>query len=311
MITATSHNPVLNDTHFLKCLQDLKIRVVAPASGCDHRLFKTLSELNQLIPIHIPPGLLSKSTPFHANSDNARLSDLIDALEDPNHNILWTLRGGYGSSRLIEGLSKIKKPKKEKIFIGFSDITALHLFLSQQWNWNTIHAYGITGLLNPELDPDNFIRLADILTQRVSHTQIDHLHPLNDLAKKTPITGELTGGNSTLIQTSIGTTWQLEAKERIVFLEDVNEKAYKVDRVLNHFRQTHLLHKAKAIVFGDFYDKDTDTNVALERFANETSIPMYKTNQFGHGKLNHPLIYRSRAQILPNGELFSLRMDVG
>lgn len=311
MITATPLNPALNDTDFLKCLQDLKIRVVAPASGCDHRLFKTLSELSQLIPIHIPPGLLSKGTPFHANNDNARLTDLIEALEDPNHDIIWTLRGGYGSSRLIEGLRKIKKPKKEKIFIGFSDITALHLFFSQQWNWKTIHAYGITGLLKPELDPENFIRLADILTQSASYTQIDNLHPLNDLAQKTSVKGELTGGNATLIQTSIGTSWQLEAKEKIVFLEDVNEKAYKVDRVLNHFKQTHLLQKAKAILFGDFYDKDTDTNVALERFAKETPIPIYKTHQFGHGKLNRPLIYRSRAQILPNGELFSLRMNVG
>lgn len=75
-----------------------------------------------------------------ANSDAKRLKDLYRALTARDSKAVWCLRGGYGSIRLLPGLSNLKKPAQAKIFVGLSDITSLHLFLNQRWGWSTYHA---------------------------------------------------------------------------------------------------------------------------------------------------------------------------
>jgi len=254
---------------------------------------------------------MDKATPFHTHTDLKRFQHLKEALLDKSSDIIWALRGGYGSAKLIDRLVKMKKPKKEKIFIGFSDITALHLFFSQHWGWKTIHAHGLTGLLQPELEPQNFKAIANIIAQKTDVAIIKNLKPLNARAQKTKkATGLLTGGNATLIQTGIGTCWQIHTEKKILFLEDVNEKAYKVDRLLNHLKQAQLFQKVKAIVFGKFSDTLTDTDVPLKRFASEINVPVFKTDQFGHGNLNCPLIYNARSEVVPAGKRFALRMKI-
>ena len=308
-----SFNTVLNNTLFLDRLGSRLIKVISPASGLSPEKIEqlqTLSELN----VEFPPMIINRDIPFHASDDNERFEQLRNALYDDSKNtILWTLRGGYGSARLIDRLSALPRPTHEKIFIGFSDNTALHLFLSQQWHWKTIHAAGFAQLLDPNQDPQNYMRIAEIIANYSSISLLSNLKPFNKLAN-TPntIRGHLTGGNLTLVETSIGTPWQIQTTNKIMFLEETGEKGYRIDRSLNHLRQAGLLKDVKAIIFGEFmHDVERyEIDIALERFAKETAIPMYKTDQFGHGKMNYPLIYNTLSELSPtNDKHYDLRTN--
>ncbi|WP_347938723.1 LD-carboxypeptidase [Rickettsia oklahomensis] len=282
-------------------LQNIPITIVATASGADS---KTLSNLQNIhgLNLQISSKCFAKSKlPFLASSDEIRFNCLQDALFDDSNYIVWSLRGGYGSARLIPYLQKLSKPLKEKFFIGYSDITVLHLFLSQEWGWKTIHGSNIADLLKPDKDQSNFTKLAEILKGKVKQVTINNLVPLNDIAKSSDlVNGKLTGGNLTMLQTSIGTNWQINTKGKILFLEDVNIVAFRLDRALVHLKQVGLLEGVKAIIFGSFDQDSEGTMLVLSNFADSLNIPVFKTNRFGHAKINDPIIYNTDSKIIKN-----------
>jgi muramoyltetrapeptide carboxypeptidase len=293
-------NSALNDPHFQAALQPYTIQVVAPASGVDLDEVNALQSLKSLN-IQIPRNLISNAITFHSNSDHERFRLLKKALISHQKNdIIWCLRGGYGSARIIDKLKTLPKPKTNKLFIGYSDITALHLFLSEHWGWKTVHGSVLVEILNSNKDPKNFYKLADIISRNVTELTLEPLKPLNNLAmKSTKVSGRLTGGNLSIVQTSLGTDWQIKAAKKILFLEEVGEKGYQIDRSLNHLKQSGILNQTKAIVFGDCVDCKEDAFLALEWFSAETKIPVFKTEQFGHGKVNYPMVYNIKAEIVP------------
>ncbi|AFB31814.1 MULTISPECIES: LD-carboxypeptidase [spotted fever group] len=291
-------------------LKNIFITVVAPATGADNKTLSDLKNINGLN-LQIPSKCCAKGKlPFLASSDEVRFNCLQDALFDESDNIVWSLRGGYGSARIIPDLLKLSKPNKEKFFIGYSDITALHLFLSQEWGWKTIHGSNIADLLKSEQDQGNFTKLAEILKGKVKEVTIDNLVPLNNIAKSSDlVNGKLTGGNLTMVQTSIGTSWQIKTKGKILFLEDVNVAPFRLDRELLHLKQAGLLEDVKAIIFGSF-GKDLDaTMLVLRNFADSLDIPVFKTNRFGHEKINDPIIYNTNSKIIKSKE-FKLVMGL-
>jgi muramoyltetrapeptide carboxypeptidase len=119
------------------------------------------------------------------------------------------------------------------------------------------------------------------------------------------------GGNLTVLASGFGTRWQLRPKGALLFLEDVGEKGYRVDRMLNQFRQAGVLEGVNAVIFGEFLGPDqAGIEVALARFAQSIAIPVFKTNQFGHGVLNYPIRYGAVSRIeRENGQVFKLVMS--
>lgn len=300
-VVKTALHPAANDPTFRQIFAENQVMMVAPASGVDPKNIKALNHLG--LSLQIPPDILESAIPYHANTDEKRLRLLKAALFDKNpKSIVWTLRGGYGSSRLINRLKRLKKPKHPKYFIGFSDNTALHLFLSQEWGWKTIHGAGLNSLLKPEQDPKNFLKIAQIILNQQS-PQITDLLPCNAKAKKyaKPIKAKLTGGNLTLLENSIGTPWQIQTKGKILFIEETAEKGYAIDRSLYHLKEAGLFKGVKAVVLGDFEENihadQENIRCALERFAADTTIPVFKSQQFGHGTMNYPLIYGTKSTI--------------
>lgn len=308
-------NPIVFDEEFKESIAKHKIKLIAPASGTEPEQITKLQSI-ECLNMDVRSDLITADIPFHANTDEKRLEYLKEALyDDSNNAIVWTYRGGYGTARLINELKKLEKPKKEKIFIGFSDITALHLFLSQNWKWKTIHAPGLGELLNPNRDPENIRKTVEILNKNQKYARLHHLKLLNPAQYKgRKITGSMTGGNLTMVQTSLGTPWQIKTRAKILFLEDVNEKGYHVDRALNHLKQAGVLKNVKAIIFGDFANPGDDkVDFALQRFAAEMPVPVFKTDEFGHGVKNYPIIYNSKSEIvqeLDSPDNFNLNMRV-
>jgi muramoyltetrapeptide carboxypeptidase len=298
MVMDSNINNVVYDAQFQRMFASNVVKIVTPASGVLPDVFERLMHFS-LANVDLAPDLVAKDALFYANTHDIRLKQLKNALFDDAFDVLWALRGGYGCARLLDALSELTPPKKQKVFIGFSDNTALHLFLSQAWQWRTIHASGFSQLLDTKQDPANYTRLASLFETDHAPPALTGLIALNEAARRCcSVHGRLQGGNLTLVENSIGTHWQVNTHDTILFLEEVGEKGYRVDRSLLHLRQAGLLNHVNAIVFGEcLSDDEKGVHVALGCFASDMRIPVYQTNQFGHGHRNYPLVYRAMSHI--------------
>ena len=175
--------------------------------------------------------------------------------------------------------------------------------MSQKYNWSTIHAPHLVEVVQNKYIAENFNTLLDILENKITEYDILNVMPLNQLAKKSSkIIGKLTGGNISIINESIGTDWELQSAGKILFLEDNETRPYALYRTLYHFKEIGKFKNVKAIVFGTCYAnncKNESINF-LKKFASEINIPVYLTNQFGHGIYNKPLIYNANIKLYNN-----------
>lgn len=233
-----------------------------------------------------------------AHTDQNRFNSLKNALENSDVKAIICSRGGYGSMRLIPALSQMTPPDSPKILLGMSDITALHLFLERQWQWPSIHAGLAIDLFSPESHEKNKSVLFN------EHEQIEfQATPLNKAAENNlTINSTITGGNLTLVQTSIGTNWQINADNKIVFFEDTGERGYRIDRMLEQLRQVGIFRNARAIVFGDFIKGEELSGKALvqpvlKRFAECCDLPVVQIEGIGHGYINFPLLLGTPAKL--------------
>lgn len=279
------------------------IDIVAPASPCP------LESLNNGIrwieengfTARVPENLI-KPDVFFASSLKNQLEQLKTAIYSDSK-MLWSLRGGYGSMRLLPYMRKWKKPKATKIVMGFSDITALQLFLTQEWGWPVIHGRNISAMNSDQTSKDRK-EVLDILTGKKEELVYRNLRPMNELAKQVKtIKASVTGGNLKLLQTSIKTSWELDARGKIVFMEDIGERGYAVDRMLEQLWQAGILNKGpKALVLGDFIEGEEKdgrdlTGVALQRFAERAPYPVFKGMKCGHGDVNFSLPFNTPAEL--------------
>lgn len=251
-----------------------------------------------LIP-RVQPGMINTDV-FFAAPLETQLAQLKHAIYSDSKAI-WCLRGGYGSMRLIPHLLKLKPPKKPKLFVGFSDITSLHMFFNKHWNWPTIHGRTISQLSPANKNTVDRKFLTQMIYGERQERVFKNLKPLNDLAKKNGLVkGPIVGGNLRIIQSSLGTAWELDAKGKILFIEDVAERGYSIDRMLEQMIQAKLIDRGlKAVVFGDFTEGAEKNGknlslIAMKRFAARVPYPVLKGLPCGHGhKLNYPLPFNT------------------
>ncbi len=226
---------------------------------------------------------------------------------------IWPIRGGYGCEKLIEFLTKIKSsdiPKTPKLLIGFSDITALLLYFYQSWGWKTIHGPVLLQLINNKIAKNDVETLKQLISGQVQEILIDDLRPMNECAimeiKKTTT---VTGGNLSLIQRTIGTPQEIIMKDKILFMEEVNEPYRKIDGFLNQMKEVFFKIEEKkpvAIILGTMSaDEDEKETIfiqkSLEVFAKEMQkekIPVLSSAVIGHSMRNHPIPIGPKAELI-------------
>lgn len=252
-----------------------------------------------------------------ANTDENRFDQLKEALLSEDSRAIWCVRGGYGANRLIPDLIKMKKPKgPPKLFMGFSDITTLHVFLNSHWGWPTVHApmidrIGRGLILKPELQ-----ELREIYFGHERKVYFKGLKPMNSAATKTAvIRGPVTGGNLMTLQSVIGTKAPWDTKGKIIFLEEIDERGYRVDRLFEHLRQTGHFDKARAIILGEFIggnEADGTNRVwpVVQRFAEQMKIPVLSGVQAGHGDMQRPIPFETAA-VLRTGRAGTIEIESG
>jgi muramoyltetrapeptide carboxypeptidase len=274
----------------------LHIALIAPSSPIseeDVTLTKQYFE-DLGMDVTVPKDLLGGDL-LCANSDEKRLLNLQNALNDPAVDIIWLLRGGYGLTRLVPDLLQMKRPEKEKLFIGFSDGTVLHLFLNQFWDWPTLHGPGANQLAKRTVGSQSIEAALQAIKGGLSNCPLPFLFPFNQPAKKMKtLQGVVTGGNLCILTCSLGTDWQINPRDKILFLEDIDERGYRIDRMLNHLDQAHAMDGIKAIIFGDFtrgLESDGTSQIlpVLQRYSESSKLPIFRVEGCGHEKENLPL----------------------
>ena len=257
------------------------VEIIAPGSGktkeqleLSKEFLKTWDLTTRVSTDLFGPDLL------HSNSHANRFIALREALYAPDSKAVWCLCGGTGSAWLVPELEKLTPPSRSKLFIGFSAITCLHIFLNQKWGWTTLHGPSLLELAENKLSSESVQAIKDIIFGQKRSLTFENLIPLNSSAKQvTDIQSTIVGGNLSLIQSGIGTNWNLNTNGKIFFCEDTNEKAFRIAERLEHLKQAGIFRRCKAIIFGHFtFDQENAAesklcSQVLRRFAEETSIP--------------------------------------
>ena len=240
-----------------------------------------------------------------ANSDEQRLLQLKKAFSAKDSKAVWCLRGGYGCIRLLEGLRKMKKPSQSKFLLGYSDITSLHEFLLSDWKWVTYHSPVLDRLSKHNLPEKDVNELRQVLLGEKVDVEFNNLKVLYAPKKKFSMTGEVHGGNMTVLQSSMGTPFQMKSHKGFIFFEDIGERPHRVDRMITQMSLAGTFDQTKAILLGDFLvsDKKEHKDIFQDvwmRFARERKIPVIMNMPVGHG---------GRQKLLPLGT--SARLEVG
>lgn len=231
------------------------VALVAPGSAVQTRdLEKALAFVRclGLKPVPFPSCFFENREGYLAASDAQRAKDIQDAFADPQIQGIWCIRGGYGSHRLLPLLDAEAIRRSPKWFGGYSDVTALHLFLNQVCNLETFHC------VMPSTEPDAeaftlhwlkkalFGGLSGPLSQPEGQT-------LEALVPGTA-RGPLCGGNLSLVAASLGTPWEIDTRGKILFLEDIHEKTYRIDAMLTQLRNAGKFRDCAGILLGAWTD---------------------------------------------------------
>ncbi len=234
----------------------------------------------------------SASANYFSGTDEERLDELQAMLDDDSIKAILFGRGGYGSSRIIDRLDFKRFKKNPKWIIGFSDITIFHTHLFSQYKIASMHAPMAAAFNDGEAGNDYIISLKKALKGSKQKYSCD-THPNNNLGSAT---GKLVGGNLALLAHSIGTPSEPNTKNCILFLEDIGEYLYSIDRMLLQLKRAGKLDKVAGIIFGGFTDnKDSDRpfgktiDEILAEAVKNIDVPICYNFPVSHNKENYAL----------------------
>jgi muramoyltetrapeptide carboxypeptidase len=195
---------------------------------------------------------------YLGGSIDERLEDLHAMFSDTAVRAIFALRGGYGSAQLLDRIDYNLIRANPKIFVGYSDITALHLAIHQKTGLVTFHGPVVLSRFTDYTQ--GYFRKAlfapkpvGALVNPPEANPLRPAHPLRTV-RAGKATGPLIGGNLTLISTTMGTPYEIDTRGRILFLEDVDEEPYRIDRMLTQLRLAGKLDAAAGIIFGECLD---------------------------------------------------------
>lgn len=234
---------------------------------------------------------------YLAGSDARRAADLHAAFADTEVAAIICMRGGYGSARLLDLLDYEVIREQAKPFVGYSDISSLHIAFNQRARLQTIHAPMMTSDFVINEDAASADALFAMLTGGIGAGMALTVAgmQLQTLAGGRA-QGRLTGGNLCVLCASLGTPYAIDATDAILFMEEVGEAPYKVDRMLTQLRHAGVLDAARGFVIGSFSDAE-DAQAVIAEFLAPLGKPVLSGFQAGHCVPNYPLPFGAEVML--------------
>lgn len=293
--------------------QSIGVAIVAPGGYAKDqqvvaRGIQTLEGLGcQVTPYLSPSPYLRFS-----GSDEERVELLHQAARNPDIHIVMALRGGYGTSRILDQIDWDLLADSQKIYVGYSDITALHLGLLAKKQY--------VSIAGPMLNSDFGCETPSFFTQQHFWRLITqdrysiavHASGNPDVA----LAGTLWGGNLAMLSHLAGTPYFPQVENGILFVEDINEHPYRVERMLLQLLYAGVLEKQQALVLGQFtdyrlseYDNGYDFNTMLAYLRSKLPIPVLTDLPFGHVPHRISLPVGAQAAIVSDQEGYVLTLS--
>ena len=287
-----------------------KVAVVAPSGKLKSKDLDAGLVVLENWGLEVLPGAhLFDGEGFFSASEENRKKDLQEAIDDPEIKAIFCARGGFGLGKIIDDLQLLPLLKDPKWIVGFSDITLLHFKL---------HSLGLHSIHGP---------MVKQFGQHVDNASIQSLKSI--LFSDDPVVyegtahknnrsgsgfGPLIGGNLTLITNNLGTKSDVEFRGKVLFIEEVNEFLYVVDRHLNQLQRAQKLDHLEALIVGQFTSmKDTDPNYGksaydlISEYVDPYHFPVLFDFPAGHGKQNMSLEMSSDCKVIVDKEKASVR----
>lgn len=285
-----------------------EIGLIAPGYPFDsERIDKAQNWLEKVSwELVIPKNILCPDL-YHSAPLKDRQKHLITHLKASGRPIIWAARGGYGSNQLLPFLRRKKsifKKSGPKLLVGLSDITSLHLFWNLELGWMSLHAP-----IFEAFGSDNFPRRWRIWWENFLRCgSANWAYEIQSFSNKYPRrirSGAITGGNLSVLASHVGTPVLRTLEGWYLFLEEVGERAYRIDRYLQQLSQSGLLEGCLGIFWGEITGGEEPKTrsrdwieATIFRFVNETKIPIWRGIPSGHGPGMGVLPFGSREWIL-------------
>lgn len=271
------------------------VDIIVPASGC------TESEYDAAIEFVKTFGLKPRFRKYSeviksglcANSAEYRFRHLMEALESDSKAV-WCLKGGYGTQRFLEMLDELETPPKQKLFIGFSDITILLNYFADKWGWECVHGPMPVQIVTSRVSEESWDNLAGIIFGKDPEIRFSAA-PLNKAAREDRnASGKFMGGCLSLVQALLGTSHMPDLEGAILLLEDDRfETPRRIDRIFDHMKRANVFYDVEAVVLGNFLEgaekgskDELELQEVLKDFGNildERGIPLVQNIKLGHG----------------------------
>ncbi len=235
-----------------------------------------------------------------AGPDEIRAADFQQMLDDDSVKAILSARGGYGTVRIIDQIDFSGFVKKPKWIIGYSDITVLHTHIQQHFGIETLHAIMPVNITQDHSADDSAETLRNILFGQSVRYSI----PGSPLSRKGEVEGILTGGNLSILYSLMGSESEIDTNGKILFIEDVEEYLYHIDRMMMNLKRAGKLSGLKGLIVGGM-ERMNDNTIPFGKTANEIIAEAVSGYDFpvcfdfpaGHGEKNLALIMGRKVRL--------------
>lgn len=280
------------------------IGIIAPASGDKNEVIDYNISSFKNLGFKVKEGkYIRNKQDYLSASDKERAEDFMNMIKDKDVKAIFAYRGGYGSIRIIPYLDFNIIKKNPKILCGYSDLTILLNHITQKTGIPTFHG----PMINSKISSDKITKesLLSMLTKENNsiNIQTKNLKIINPLHFK----GTLCGGNLTVLCSSIGTPYEINTRNKILMIEDINEENYSIDRLLTQLKFSGKLSSCKGFLIGHFTPYNPKTLNVILSILKPYNKPIICGIPFGHDYPNLTLPLGSTITFNPNTEELKLK----
>lgn len=243
-----------------------------------------------------------------AGDDQHRTADFQKALNDPHIKAIWCARGGYGTVRIIDQLDFSRFIKHPKWILGYSDVTVLH---------SHIHNFGIETIqanMASEMEKKSEATRSSVKRVLFGGNYSVQYRSINDLNRTGQVSGQLIGGNLSLLYSLLGSPSDIDTTNKILFIEDLEEYLYHIDRMLQNLNRNGVFNKISGLIVGGMTEMNDNTipfgksaNESIDELISEYDFPVCYEFPAGHVQDNRALIFGREVELKVSNEDIQLK----